>query len=183
MWNVKELSPVDTETLKKYASEARGRMYRASLHWTAGRYGQIYPDYHVSIDCDGRIYMPATDLTQYRMHIWQRNTGNIGIAMCGCYDAQANSGYNMTYGSNPVTTAQIEAMAIIVAILVKYAGIPLDNILTHQEYATIDGYGPGSGDQDTRWDLWFLPDTDGKLKPGGDVIRGKAAWYLRNYNI
>ena len=30
-----------------------------------------------------------------------------------------------------------------------------------------------------RWDLWFLPDSAcyGKLQPGGEVLRGKAAFY------
>lgn len=183
MWNVSELCPVDTEQLKKIAKQARGMVHRASLHWTAGHYGQVYPDYHISIDYDGRIYMPAADITQYRVHTWTRNTGNVGVALCGSYDARANHGYDMDYGSEPVTAAQVEALSVVVAILVKYAGIPLDSVKTHCEYAKIDGYGPGSGDPETRWDLWFLPDSDGTRKPGGDVIRGKAAWYLANYNV
>ena len=50
--------------------------------------------------------------------------------------------------------------------------------MTHEEAAMLDGYGPYSGDPETRWDLWYLPDSDGTMKSGGDVIRGKALWYL-----
>ena len=47
--------------------------------------------------------------------------------------------------------------------------------------ALADGYGPYSGDPETRWDLWYMRDSpgDGVMKPGGDVMRGKAQWYLQ----
>lgn len=54
--------------------------------------------------------------------------------------------------------------------------------MTHAEAAIADGYGPCSGDGEMRWDLWFLPDlplTD-ILLPGGEVLRGKAAWYIHS---
>lgn len=55
-------------------------------------------------------------------------------------------------------------------------------MLTHCEAALIDGYGPYSGDAETRWDLWYLRDSpgDGAMKPGGQVIRGKALWYAKS---
>ena len=72
-------------------------------------------------------------------------------------------------------------MAKIVALLCLYLDIPIteDTVMTHAEAAVADGYGPCSGDPEIRWDLWFLPDpTIGSdLYPGGEVIRGKAAWY------
>ena len=39
-----------------------------------------------------------------------------------------------------------------------------------------------SGDAETRWDLWYLRDSpgDGAMKPGGQVIRGKALWYAKS---
>ena len=53
-------------------------------------------------------------------------------------------------------------------------------VLTHCEAALCDGYGPYSGDPQTRWDLWYMRDSpgDGTMKPGGQVLRGKALWYL-----
>ena len=51
--------------------------------------------------------------------------------------------------------------------------------MTHCEAAFEDAYGPGDGDPDMRWDLWFLPDVElyGELAPGGEVLRGKAVFY------
>lgn len=45
-----------------------------------------------------------------------------------------------------------------------------------------DCYGPGDGDADMRWDLWFLPQTNlyGELEPGGLLLRGKANYYLQH---
>ena len=179
------LKPIDIEEIKLEAKRCKGRLDNIFLHWTAGRYGQRYDDYHLSIDYDGRIYAPGNNLNflKHKSHTWMRNGGSIGIAMCGCYDAEANSGYNSYFGSQGPTTAQIEAMAVLVAVICKYAGLNISDALTHCEIAFIDGYGPGSGDPQTKWDLWFLPDVscDDQMKPGGDVIRGKAQWYYDKY--
>ncbi|MBR1662635.1 MAG: hypothetical protein IJ694_10255, partial [Acidaminococcaceae bacterium] len=56
-----------------------------------------------------------------------------------------------------------------------------DTVMTHCEIAFIDGYGPGDGDPDMRWDLWFLPEPttlQGELYPGGLLLRAKAQYYL-----
>jgi hypothetical protein len=54
--------------------------------------------------------------------------------------------------------------------------IPLDgaHVMTHAEAANLDDYGPDTTWE--RWDLWFLKDGD-EPGSGGDMIRGKAAWY------
>lgn len=180
-----ELSTVGLDTIAQMAEEARCDIDYIYLHWTAGRYGQVFSDYHISIDYDGRIYLPydCRNLTVYRSHTWQRNSRAIGIALCAAYGAEANNGWNCDFGSQPVTDAQIEAMSLVVATICKHAGIPLDHVLTHCEAAVEDDYGPGSGDPETRWDLWFLKDYDGQMKPGGNVIRGKAQWYLLNTKL
>lgn len=171
--------------LKEIIKRHRGRIEAVYLHWTAGRYGQVFSDYHILVDADGTIYMPSENLLAVRSHTWKRNTGAVGIALCCCYEAQANAGINCDFGDYPPTAAQIETLSVIVALFRKYAGVDFDNILTHCEVAYTDGYGPYSGDPDTRWDLWFLPDSayNGKMRGGGEVIRGKARWYLENTNI
>lgn len=176
------MKPIDQNELIDMIKAARGSIDRVYLHWTAGRYHEIYSDYHISIDSDGRIYVPAADLTIRRSHTWKRNTGSVGIAVCACVDARANAGYDMTMGSQPVTEAQIEAMSVIVALFSRYGGIPVECCQTHCEAAYFDGYGPFSGDPETRWDLWYLPDSaaGGHLRGGGEVIRGKARWYLQH---
>lgn len=180
MQYAEDLKPVDTAELAESIKQANGYIKRVYLHWSAGRYGEIYDDYHISIDNDGCIYMPDSDLTIQREHTWLRNSKAVGIAVCGCLDAQANNGYDMEMGTYPVTPAQIEAMAYIVALFAKHGGVPVECALTHCEAAYFDGYGPFSGDPETRWDLWYLPDYDGVMRGGGDVIRGKARWYLQH---
>ena len=177
-----DLKPVDMDELVKSIKAARGYIRRIYLHWTAGRYHEIYDDYHISIDNDGRVYMPSPDLTKKRNHTWQRNSNAVGIAVCACYEASANSGYDADFGDFPVTSAQIEAMSYIVALFNKYGGVPVECVLTHCEAAFFDHYGPFSGDPQTRWDLWYLPDNaqGGRMIGGGDLIRGKARWYLQN---
>ncbi len=182
METVDDLRPLTLEDLKEMASHCYAT--HIYLHWTAGRYSEIYPDYHLSIDYNGRIYAPYDnlDLNQYRQHTWLRNSNAVGIALCGAYGAIANHGYDADMGDYPITDAQIEAISVVVAILCKYSGIPIENVLTHCEAALEDGYGPYSGDPETRWDLWYLRDSsDGQVKGGGDIIRGKALWYMNYY--
>ena len=179
MQRAENMKPYDMNELANCIKRARGAVDRVYLHWTAGRYHEIYDDYHISIDSDGRIYLPDPDLTIRRSHTWKRNTRAVGIAVCACMDAQANSGYDMDMGSYPVTKSQIEILSYVVAMFARHAGVPVECALTHCEAAYFDGYGPYSGDPETRWDLWYLPDYDGVMRGGGDVIRGKARWYLQ----
>ena len=78
-------------------------------------------------------------------------------------------------------------MAQTVALLVTALGLQLtiDTVMTHCEAALLDGYGPYSGDAETRWDLWYMRDSpgDGQMKPGGDILRGNARWYLEHSKI
>lgn len=93
------------------AQAAKGRIVQIYLHWTAGRYGQVYDDYHLNIDADGTIYRSCTSLTERKSHTWQRNTGSIGIALCGGLGAQANHGYDAELGPFAPTAAQTEKLA------------------------------------------------------------------------
>ena len=44
------------------AACAHNRIAQIYLHWTAGRYGQIYSDYHLNIDADAPSTAPAPAL-------------------------------------------------------------------------------------------------------------------------
>lgn len=190
--------------IKRMAKQARGRITTIYLHWTAGHYGDVYDDYHLCIDRDGTVYATCDDFRERKAHTWMRNNGTIGIALCGCSDAvcelptaicakaawsAAGPGeYRDPYeamidlGSEGPTAKQIDVLGKIVAILCYELDLPnsSDRVMTHCEIAFRDGYGPGSGDPETKWDLWFLPDDarNGRLFPGGCLIRGKAAYYL-----
>ena len=38
----------------------------------------------VSIDQDGRVYIPSENLAVKRNHTWQRHSNAVGIALCAC---------------------------------------------------------------------------------------------------
>ena len=173
--------------LAAVAGCSRDYITQLYLHWTAGRYGQVYDDYHLNIDADGTVYRTSSSLSQYKSHTWRRNSGSIAVALCCGLGAQANHGYDADLGQFAPTAVQTDKMAQTVALLVTALGLQLtiDTVMTHCEAALLDGYGPYSGDAETRWDLWYMRDSpgDGQMKPGGDILRGKARWYLEHSKI
>lgn len=173
---------VTLDELRVMARAAKNKIDHIYLHWTAGNYHQFSGDYHLCIDEDGAIIATTDDLTAFKEHTWRRNSDAIGIAMCCCAGAVAYSADNIDYGEQPPTAAQIDSMAQAVAVLCKELGLDINPhiVMTHCEAAELDGYGPSTTCE--RWDLWALPDVpgDGKQKPGGDVVRGKAIWWQHN---
>ena len=173
---------VNLDELRDMAKAANGYTNKIYVHWTAGRYHQFFDDYHINVDADGSIYVSTEDLTEVLAHTWNRNSRAIGICMAGCYKAQANSGYNTDFGAYPPTQDQIDGVAQVVAVLCEELALSIDydHVKTHCEAAEEDNYGPSTTCE--RWDLWYLPDTPltEELKPGGEVIRGKAAWWKKN---
>ncbi len=191
---------IDEETLKRMARAVRGGIRHIYLHWTAGNYGQVYDDYHLSIDRDGTVYATCDNLLEFKAHTWRRNSGSVGICLCcgafgHCWTPARRNAWEVDranevphapqpdaalidFGPEPPTGEQINAMARVVAILCGELCLPIDeeSVITHCEAAYLDGYGPGCGDPETRWDLWFLPDAalHGELVPGGELIREKA---------
>lgn len=174
------MKEVTLEQLEEYASGACGAITKVYLHWTAGKYQSTFESYHINITGDGKIFMSTPDLYDLLAHTWRRNSGAVGVAICCGYGAVANEGHNADFGDYPPTNEQIESMAKVVAVLSKALGLEINpsNFMTHCEAATEDGYGPYSGDPETRWDLWYLPDFDGEMREGGIVIRGKALFYF-----
>lgn len=169
-----------------------GRDVKIYLHWTAGRYGQFFDDYHISIDQDGTIYASTDDLSETLAHTWRRSTGSVGVTLCSCYGADTAD-----LGDYPPTAAQIEAMAQVVAVLAKALWLTIDRyrVMTHAEAAdNIDGllpdgdeYGPLNGCE--RWDLQYLGTPESPSwttdyddpHTGGNVLRGKANWYRNEW--
>ena len=191
--------------IRNLARAARGGIRRIFLHWTGGHYGRNEEAYHLCIDRDGTVYLNCRTFLSYKCHTLDHNSGAIGIALCCGYDGEcwAPAGKDaalldvayerdrmprtdcaiIDYGEEPPTREQIEVMAKVVAILCRELRLPIeeDTVMTHCEIAFIDGYGPGDGDPDMRWDLWFLPEADtvnGALYPGGLLLRAKAQYYL-----
>lgn len=172
------------------AMQANGKVNKVYAHWSAGRYGQAYEDYHICIDADGKLYLMCDTFEERKAHTWRRNGNAIAISLLCCFDAQAKRGYNCDFGSNPPTLAQVDTLAQVTAVLARGLGLPLDasTFMTHCEAAIVDGYGPGSGDPETRWDLWYLPDYSRKDYMDYRVLGG-AEWrrlsneYLRKFYV
>ena len=158
------------------------------LHWTAGYYGQFFVDYHVQIDADGGVYVVGDGaLDALLSATYMRNSGSVSVALLCAYGATTSH-----LGDEPPTGAQIEAAAQTVAALAQGLWLTIDRarVMTHGEAAdNEDGvyahapYGPRSTCE--RWDLEYLgtrespafaPWADGTR--GGDVLRGKAAFYM-----
>ena len=197
--------PVTEEMIRDMAREVRGGIYRIFLHWSGGHYGCNEDAYHICIDRNGEVYINCKSFLSLKAHTYMHNAGAIGIALlCGyegrCWTpagkdaAQLDVAYSsdhpardgcpvIDYGEEPPTRKQIEVMAKVVAILCRELCLPVeeDTVMTHCEIAFEDGYGPGDGDPDMRWDLWFLPEPGvpgGALFPGGLLLRAKAQFYL-----
>ena len=165
------------------------------LHWTAGHWNQTSDHYHICITGDGGVHV-MHPLDVATSGTWKRNTGAINIAICGCYGAGSNG-----LGDEPPTAIQLEALYQTVVAVCEGLWLTIDgvHVMTHGEAANNeDGEHPhlpyawwndGYGDGDTRGDLEYLgiPESprynpfarDGSR--GGDVIRSKSAWYLKQW--
>lgn len=196
MYLAKYMTPDSLDDIRGLCRNSNEPVNHVYLHWTAGWYGQAYDDYHICIDKDGEIYIMCDSINDYLQHTYRRNSYSVGVSLMCCAEAVANNGYDADFGPEPVTASQIESMAQVVAVLSSEFNLNLsnpDDIMTHYEAACLDGYGVPygtyvngvyQGDSDSRWDLWYIPDfygQDGKMVPGGDLIRGKAAFYIREW--
>jgi len=174
-----------------YLARQNGRDVKLYLHWTVGHYNQFFDDYHINIAGDGSYHIATEDFAQVLAHTWRRNSGSVGISLC-CAVGATSSGL----GSEPPTEAQIESMARVIAVLADALDLTIDveRVMTHGEAADNedgiyphDAYGPKTTCE--KWDLEYLGTsesprynpwaTDGSR--GGDVLRGKAAWYRKEY--
>lgn len=193
--SLEELGNLVKDSFDSIWSQARscGREPKIYLHWTAGRYHQFWDSYHVQIDYDGKIYVPADiSMDTVLSSTYMRNTGSISVTVLGCYDATTED-----LGSEPPTNEQIEMMAQVIAVVADALWLTINktNVLTHGEAAANEDeiyphaayalWNDEEGDGNVRWDLEYLGTdespcynpyaTDGSR--GGDVLRGKANWY------
>lgn len=167
-----------------------GREPRIVLHWSAGRYNTIFPDYHINITGEGEIYANE-DLAETLAHTWKANSGNVGVSLCCAYNATSNS-----LGECPPTAKQIEVMAQVIAVVADALWLTIDkeHVQTHGEIADDssvydygDLYGPQNGCE--RWDLQYLGTEESPSytsdhsdpSTGGNVLRGKANWYKNKW--
>ena len=159
-----------------------GRDPKIYMHWTAGAYDMDYPDYHFSIRADGSV-LQTHDFSTNVEATYMRNSGSVAVTLDCCADAVAYAGGGCNLGNYPPTSAQIECLSQVVAVIAEALDIPIDlqHVMTHAEAAdNMDGlypcdpYGPSTTCE--RWDLAVLSGDDAWMS-GGDTLRGKALWY------
>lgn len=194
---------VTLEELGQVAANSRENLWAAAhsaglenplivLHWSAGHYGQYFPDYHVQVDEHGEIMLSTNDLSEVLAHTWHLNRGTVGVSLCcACFATTED------LGDEPPTEAQIETMAQVIAVLCSnlWLTIRSDIVMTHGEvgdssefYDDDDLYGPDNGCE--RWDLQYLGTdespyyTSNHDNPitGGNVLRRKAQEYQAQWN-
>jgi hypothetical protein len=180
---------VSLAELAQVLDNARGEYDRITVHWTGGSDGKCYNNYQICVTQDGAIHLMYNDLCFendcWPSHTWHENIGNLGIGMTCCPNATCSNHTptSVDLGSEPPTAEQIEMVAEVLALALKYLDLSINDIKTHAEWADIDGYGLGSGDNDTKWDCLYLPDyygDAGGYTDGGDLLRNKAKFYLYN---
>lgn len=151
-------------------------MRRIIIHWSAGGYTPSALDkkhYHFIVAGDGTIAhgdkKPEANLDtsdgNYAAHTRGTNTGAIGVAFAAMRGAVESP---FDHGPDPITPAQVAAMADLCADLCEAYGIPVsrETVLTHSEVQPTLGIK-----QRGKWDVNWLP---GMTKPGRPVTVGDA---------
>ncbi|MFG6081586.1 N-acetylmuramoyl-L-alanine amidase [Paracoccus litorisediminis] len=150
-------------------------MKRIILHWSAGGNAVSALDrqhYHFIIDGAGAVHdgnhKPEANASvlktgAYAAHTLNCNTGSIGVALAGMAGAVDRP---FAPGKQPITQAQIEALARLCADLCKRYGIPItrSTVLSHAEVQPTLGIA-----QRGKWDIAWLP---GMTAPGDPVEVG-----------
>lgn len=122
-----------------------------TLHWTAVNKDIIFKDYQFNIKKNGQVSQTLSVYTR-GAHTYKRNTGNIGIAVCG---------------GPKIEAIQLERMAKLVAELMIKFDIPVENVRDHNYYAILDNYEPE----------FFKIDLNGTKDKYFDKILPKILWY------
>lgn len=157
---------------------------KITFHWTAGTSFPCAEDikhYHFIIDSNGilykGLYTPEDNLNctdkKYAQHCGGGNTGNIGIAFCGCYVRNKEDVRNSKY---PLTRIQLERGFELCAQLCKKYNIKIDNVLTHYEFGKLHPKSSSAGKIDITYLAPFPLIT---AEQCGSFIRSKVKWYLQ----
>lgn len=155
-------------------------MKRIIWHWTAGAPGVIPMEadaYHYVIQPDGRVVegvpveknIPPLVNGTYAAHTLNANSWAIGIACDAMAFAKERP---FSWGTNPLTEAQIESMLRLSATLCRSYHIPVSRTttLTHAEVERSLGIK-----QRNKWDIMVLPGDAAPRDPieVGDELRAR----------
>lgn len=162
---------------------------KITYHWTAGRNipnADEMSHYHFLIDSNGLVYKgkfaPEDNLNcadgKYAQHCGGGNTGNIGIAFCGCYVPKGIAVKNSQF---PLAQIQLERGFKLGAELCKKYNIPIDkeHIFTHYEFGLTHPKTSSAGKIDITYMHPFPTITKVAC---GNFIRTKVKWYFLTLN-
>lgn len=157
-------------------------LVRVIMHWSGGRHSASELDrthYHFVVEGDGTVVtgIPrpedniSTNDGKYAAHTLSLNTGSIGVAMA-CMAGAKESPFS--WGSAPITEAQVTAMCTLVKQLCTRYGILItrETVLSHAEVQpTLRVKQRG------KWDIACLPGDTFVRDPVkvGDILRQRIA--------
>ena len=177
--------PKSEDTIEQVAPLKRAKGGKIFLHWAASTYSSASPDYHATIQGNGKIEQTRDYNTFGGGHTSERNSEGIGISLAAMKGADSGG----SFGKYPVKKIQYENMAKLCAkILVSWGHGPSyvneTNVPTHAEAGrqgdSLGNYGPMAwGGDGTRWDLWKLYENDANGS-GGPKIRNMIKGYMAN---
>lgn len=146
-----------------------------TLHWTGGTNKTLHDDYHILIS-DTHCYISQEISTRWHYHCYGANPNNLGIALCGMFNATEK---NM--GMYPIAIKQIESASKLVAVVKKH--FAKAHFHDHKYFADLNGY--------YKWDCRYVyskQDAKDGLIPYSEidktifeVIDHKSNWYKNKY--
>jgi len=144
---------------KKKPESLNSKNKKIYLHWNVAEYTNPVGPYHAVFLGNGKKVQNHPYNTQ-TSHTYKRNKNAIGLGIAAMGGTKSTNKW-----VNPPTSKQLIAMANEAANLAKSmnwtkSDINKKNIMTHAEAAFLDGYGYGSGDPQTKWDMITLRQSD-----------------------
>lgn len=180
---------INHDALLEMARRAKGGRERTIfLHYTWGRWGEVYDDFHLCVDKDGEIYRPRLSLGEI-ISEWGFLSDGIHVALCCGKDLRyTNNGLlfdgrrRVLCGDYP-TELQIAQLVLVVAFICR--GLAQDisygtvRTLYEQDFAQMYRTGRDVMARDLMW----LPAraNSRELDFGGACVRRRAREFLLDF--
>ena len=150
-------------------------MQQIYLHWAGTPYNAAPSVYNSIAKGDGTLVRSHAYGAGGLRHTYGRNSRGVGLSIAAMGVKGGKWSEKRAWKEFPPTNAQLNAMTaeaarIAIAWGWKKSDISKSKILTHAEAALQDGYGPGSGDSQMRWDYHYM-NPGGRPGSGGEILR------------
>ena len=150
-------------------------MQQIYLHWAGTPYNEVPSVYNSIAKGDGTLVRSHAYGAGGLGHTYGRNSRGVGLSIAAMGVKEGKWSEKRAWKEFPPTNAQLNAMTaeaarIAIAWGWKKSDISKSKILTHAEAALQDGYGPGSGDSQMRWDYHYM-NPGGRPGSGGEILR------------